>query len=444
MNEVQRTPSNPRRIVVIGGGFAGLRVARGLSGGGAAITLVDRHNYHVFQPLLYQVATAVLSPGDIAAPLRHILRRHRDVTTVLGDAQRIDTTARTVTLDHGAVLPYDYLVVATGATHAYFGHDEWRSTAPGLKTLDDALEIRRRVLLAFERAERESDSEARRALLTFVVIGAGATGVEMAGALSAIAREALVGEYRSIGPERARVVLLEGGPHVLPTFPPDLRRLARASLRDLGVEVRTDTMVTRIADGIVQAGDQRIRTGTVIWAAGVQASPLAKTLEVPLDRAGRVLITPELNVRDHPEVFVIGDLASLSIDGRPLPGLATVAQQQGDHAAKNIRRALRGQPLEPFRYRDRGMLATIGRWRAVAEIGDYHFDGALAWLVWLAVHLVKLVGFRNRASTLLQWMWSLATRDRGVRLITNDELVWNTPPAAAPPRAERRQAFRQA
>src|SRR4051812_4646113 len=260
MSHVQRTPASPPRIVVIGGGFAGLRVAKGLSGRGAAITLVDRHNYHVFQPLLYQVATAVLSPGDIAAPLRRILRRHRDVATVLGDAQRIDTTARTVTLDHGAVLPYDYLVVATGATHAYFGHDEWRSAAPGLKTLDDALDIRRRVLLAFERAEREADAAAREALLTFVVIGAGATGVEMAGALAAVARQTLVGEYRSIGPERARVLLLEGGPHVLPVFPPDLRRLARSALSEIGAEIRTDTMVTRVADVDVvarHAGSQR-------------------------------------------------------------------------------------------------------------------------------------------------------------------------------------------
>ena len=438
-------PSNPPCVVVIGGGFAGLRVAQRLSGSGAAITLIDRHNYHVFQPLLYQVATAVLSPGDIAAPLRRILRRHRDVATVLGDVQAIDTTARTVTLDHGDIVEYDYLVVATGATHSYFGHDEWRTVAPGLKTLDDALDIRRRVLLAFERAERESDPAARTALLTFVVIGAGPTGVEMAGALASIAKQALVGEFRSIGPERARVLLLDAASHVLPSFPADLRRHARADLRRLGVEVRTDTKVTGIADGIVNTGTERIRTATVIWAAGVQASPLAKTLRVPLDRSGRVIVTSELNVQSRPEVFVIGDLASLSVDGRPLPGLASVAQQQGSHAATNIRRAMRAQPLRPFKYRDRGMLATVGRWRAVAEIGDWHFDGTMAWFVWLMVHLLKLLGFRNRASVLLQWVWSLATLDRSVRLITRDDLVWDAPPASeAPRRVERRQAFRQA
>jgi NADH dehydrogenase len=441
---LERTPSQKRRVVIIGGGFAGLRVAKGLSGAGAAITLVDRHNYHVFQPLLYQVATAVLSPGDIAAPLRRILRRQRDVTTVLAEARAIDTARRTVTLDGGDLLEYDYLVVATGATHAYFGHDEWRRTAPGLKTLDDALEIRRRVLLAFERAEREPDPDARKALLTFVVIGAGATGVEMAGALTALAKQALVGEYRSIGPEGARIILAEGGAHVLPTFPPDLRRLARNDLRDLGVEVRTDTLVTSIADGAVQLGDERVRAATVIWAAGVQASPIAKTLGVPLDKAGRVFVTEELTVPGHPDVFVLGDLATLKVNGQMLPGLAAVAQQQGDQTAANIRRAIRGRPLRPFRYRDRGTMATIGRWRGVAEIGDWQFDGALAWLVWLTVHLMKLVGFRNRLSVLLQWLWVLATADRSVRLITRDDLVWDPQAADAPRRGERRTAVRQA
>jgi NADH dehydrogenase len=348
-----------------------------------------------------------LSPGDIAAPLRRIFRRHRDVTLMLGDVQRVDVESRTVTLDGGDTVGYDVLVLATGATHAYFGHDEWRRAAPGLKTLDDALEIRRRVLLAFERAEREQDALERQALLTFVVVGAGATGVEMAGALAGIAKQALVGEYRHIEPESARIILVEGGSYVLPAFPPDLRRAALADLQQLGVEVRTDTKVTH--------------------------------------RAGRVLVNPDLTVPGHANVFVVGDLAALSVNGRPLPGLAAVAQQQGDHAAKNIQRVWAGKPLRPFRYRDRGSLATIGRWRAVAEIGDWHFDGALAWFVWLAIHLRKLVGFRNRVSVLVQWLWSLTTLDRSVRLITRDDLVWDRDTPNDPPRfPERRGTLRPA
>ena len=421
--------SNLPRVVVIGGGFGGLAAAQALKRAPVTITLIDRRNHHVFQPLLYQVATAGLSPGDIAAPIRWILRRQRNVRVLLADARSIDVASRTVQLDEGT-LRYDYLIVATGATHAYFGHPEWEAHAPGLKTLDDALEIRRRMLLAYERAEREPDAHAQRRLLTFVVVGGGPTGVEMAGAMAEIARQTLADEFRRISTPLARVILVEAGPTILPTFPEDLRDAARRSLEKLAVEVREGTPVTHIDECGVDIGSERIAAGTVMWAAGVAASPLARSLGVPLDKAGRVPVTPELTLPDHPEVFVIGDLATLAgQDGRPLPGVAPVAQQQAAHAARNIRRLLEGQPLRPFRYRDYGNLATIGRASAIADFGRIHLSGYVGWLVWLFIHIMKLVGFRNRVLVLVQWAGAYLTYQRSVRLITGPVEPAQPPPA---------------
>jgi NADH:ubiquinone reductase (H+-translocating) len=408
------------QVVIIGGGFGGLAAAQSLKRAHVSITLIDRRNHHVFQPLLYQVATAGLSPGDIAAPIRWILRRQQNVRVLLADARAIDVANRTVQLDEGT-LRYDYLIVATGATHAYFNHPEWAQLAPGLKTLDDALEVRRRMLLAYEVAERETDPERRRRLLTFVIVGGGPTGVEMAGAIAEIARQTLAHEFRSIRPEQARVVLVEAGPTILATFPEDLRNAARRSLLRLAVEVREGAAVTSIhADG-VELGDERIDAATVIWAAGVAASPLARSLGVPLDRAGRVPVTPELTLPGHPEVYVIGDLATLpGPDGRPLPGVAPVAQQQAAHAARNIVRRIQRQPLRPFRYRNYGNMATIGRGSAIADFGRVHLSGFIGWLLWLFIHIMKLVGFRNRVLVLVQWAAAYLTYQRSVRLITGD------------------------
>ena len=412
------TDSQRPHVLIIGGGFGGLAAAQALKSADVSVTLIDCRNHHVFQPLLYQVATAGLSPGDIAAPIRWILRRQRNVRVLLAEARAIDVAARTVQLDEGT-LQYDYLIVATGSTHAYFGHPEWAPLAPGLKTLDDALEIRRRMLLAYEVAERESHAHERRRLLTFVVVGGGPTGVEMAGAIAEIARQTLADEFRNIAPERARVLLVEAGPTILSTFPEDLRASARRSLARLGVDVREGSPVTAIDECAVQVGDQRIDAGTVIWAAGVAASPLGRSLGAPLDRAGRVRVTPELTLPERSEVFVIGDLATLSgADGRPLPGVAPVAQQQAAHAARNIVRALERQPLRPFRYRDYGSLATIGRASAIADFGRVRLSGLLGWLVWLFIHIMKLVGFRNRVLVLIQWAAAYLTYQRSVRLIT--------------------------
>ncbi|HXE79178.1 MAG TPA: NAD(P)/FAD-dependent oxidoreductase [Vicinamibacterales bacterium] len=412
------------RVVIIGGGFGGLKAAQALKRAPVSITLIDRRNHHVFQPLLYQVATAGLSPGDIAAPIRWILRRQRNVRVLLAEARRIDVSGRMVHLDEGT-LSYDYLIVATGATHAYFGHPEWAAHAPGLKTLDDALEIRRRMLLAYERAERETDPAEQRRLLTFVVVGGGPTGVEMAGAMAEIARQTLADEFRSISTPQARVILVEAGPTILSTFPPDLRAKARRSLEALKVEVREGAPVTHIDECGVEIGGERIEARTVIWAAGVAASPLAQSLGVPLDRAGRVPVTPELTLPGHPEVFVIGDLATLAgPDGKPLPGVAPVAQQQAVHAARNIRRLIDGKPLRPFRYRNYGSLATIGRASAIADFGWIHLSGYLGWLVWLFVHIIKLIGFRNRLLVLIQWAGAYLTYQRSVRLITGS---WEPP-----------------
>ncbi len=415
-------------VVVVGGGFGGLYAAKALARDPVRVTLVDRRNHHLFQPLLYQVATAGLNPGDIAAPIRHVLRRQRNTTVLLAEATGVDVAGRRLLLSDGA-LDYDHLILAAGATHSYFGQDAWAAHAPGLKSIEDALEIRRRVFLAYERAERESDPAAQAAWLTFVVIGAGPTGVEMAGALAEIARHALSQEFRNIDPGRARVILLEGAGAVLPPYPEPLRERAREQLQALGVEVRTGSRVTAIDEGGVTLAGERIASRTVVWAAGVQGAPIARSLGVPLDRAGRVRVQADLTLPGHPEVQVIGDLAFLEQDGQPVPGVCPAAIQQGRHAAENVRRALRGQPPAPFRYVDKGSFATIGRGAAVGDVyGRLRLSGAPAWLAWLGIHIFFLIGFRNRAVTLFQWAYSYFTWRRGVRLITGER-----PEAPAPP-----------
>ena len=405
-------------IVIVGGGFAGLYTARGLRRAEAQITVVDRHNYHLFQPLLYQVATAGLNPSDIAAPIRGILGRQKNTRVLLGDVVSVDTEGRIVHMADGQ-LTYDHLVIATGATHSYFGHDEWEKAAPGLKTIDDALEIRRRVLLAFEAAEREDDPVKQSAWLTFAIIGAGPTGAELAGALSEIARQTMVRDFRRFHPESARVILIEGKDRVLPTYPPDLSEKARKQLVELGVEVITGATVTEVNDREVRIGDRVIPTRTILWGAGVQASPLAKSLGVPLDRAGRVLVEPDLTIPGHKNVFVLGDLAAVKQpDGSFVPGVAPAAIQEGQHTAMNLDRALRGQPLRAFRYRDKGSLATIGRAAAVADFGKFKLSGFAAWFAWLAIHIFFLIGFRNRFLVITQWAWAYLTYQRGARLIT--------------------------
>jgi NADH dehydrogenase len=414
------------RVVILGGGFGGLEAARALAGAAVDVTVIDRQNYHLFQPLLYQVATASLSPGDIASPIRWILRHQKNVRVLLAEVTTVDVRNRVVRLDDAPGLkevPYDFLIVTTGASHAYFGHTEWQDRAPGLKTLEDALEIRRRVLLAFEAAERVTDAAVERRLLTFVIVGGGPTGVELAGALGEIARRTLRRDFRNIRPESARIVLLEGGPHLLGAFPEKLRDAARRSLTRLGVEVRTGAMVIGVdTDGVTwrdgSGAEERLPAQTVLWAAGVAASGVAVSLGAPLDRAGRVLAEPTLSVPGHAEIFVAGDVCALQQDGKPLPGVAQVAMQQGRHAARNILRARAGQPLIPFRYRDYGNMATIGRGSAVADLRGLHVSGLPAWLLWLFVHITSLIGFRNRIAVLIEWAWAYLTFQRRVRLIT--------------------------
>jgi NADH dehydrogenase len=378
--------------------------------------------------MLYQVATAALSPGDVASPTRWILRHQKNVRVLLGDVKRVDPHERRVVVDDGSgsdagsSVSYDFLILASGSTHAYFGHPEWASRALGLKTLDDALEIRRQVLLAFEAAERETNDAAQRRLLTFVIVGGGPTGVELAGALAEIARQALRQDFRSIRPESARILLLEGGPAVLSTFPEPLRAKARASLERLGIEVRTHAIVTAVDEEGVKVGDERIAAQTVLWAAGVAASPLAQSLGAPLDRVGRVLTEPTLAVPGRPEIFVVGDLCSLQQDGRPLPGVAQVAMQGGAQAARNVLHAIRREPLERFRYHDYGNVAVIGRGSAVVDIGPLRASGFFAWVFWLFLHIFWLIGFRNRIAVLIEWAWSYVTMQRGVRLITGERL----------------------
>ncbi|HSY52211.1 MAG TPA: NAD(P)/FAD-dependent oxidoreductase [Thermoanaerobaculia bacterium] len=407
-----------KRVVIIGGGFGGLYAAKSLAHARVNITLVDRRNYHLFQPLLYQVATAALNPSDIAAPIRAVLSKQKNVSVIMGDATGIDPDRRIVTLSDGA-LAYDILIVATGATHSYFSHPEWEENAPGLKTIEDALEIRRRVLQAFEAAERESDPARQTAWLTFVIVGAGPTGVELAGALSEIARQTMIRDFRRINPSSARVILIEGLNRVLPPYPSVLSEKAAAQLRGLGVEVMTNAIVTSITDHDVRVGETIIPTRTVLWAAGVQASPLARSLGVPLDRAGRVAVEPDLTVPGHREVFVIGDLAAVkNADGSLVPGVAPAAIQEGTHAAANIVRMINGQPPLPFRYHDKGSLATIGRAAGVADFGRVKLSGFIAWAAWLTIHIFFLIGFRNRALVILQWAWAYVTFQRGARLIT--------------------------
>ena len=407
-----------KHIVIIGGGFGGKYAARALRRAQVRVTIVDRRNHHVFQPLLYQVAMAALSPGDIASPIRWILRRQSNVEVLLAEVREIDRARQRLILTDGE-LSYDYLIVASGATHAYFGHDEWRMIAPGLKTLEDALDIRRRVLLAFEHAERETDPGRRERLLTFVVIGGGPTGVEMAGALAEISRQSLARDFRHFDPSSARVILIEAGPSVLSAFPESLRDAARADLVRLGVDVRTGAAVTRVSAGRVEVGADVIPAETIIWAAGVAASPLGATLGAQIDRAGRVLIEPDLTVPGSRNVFVIGDLASLAgADGKPLPGVAQVAIQMGKHAAQNVMRGVEGQPYRPFVYKDLGNMATIGRASAVGDLGWLRLKGYIGWLAWLFVHILNLIGFRNRLVVLVQWAWSYFSYQRAIRLIT--------------------------
>ena len=411
--------SNPR-VVIVGSGFGGLLAARTLARHPVQITLVDRQNFHTFQPLLYQVATAGLSPGEIAAPIRWILRNRRNVEVLMAEVQDFDLARKVVKLSDSE-LGYDYLIVAAGASHAYFGHDEWEPFAPGLKTIEDALEIRRRVLLAFELAERQAASGKEQVQLNFVVVGGGATGVELAGTLSEIARRALANEFRTIDPQKTRVVLLEGGPRVLPAFPEDLSRSAARQLQRLGVEVHTSALVTQVTPGSVHMGETRLPAAVILWAAGVAASPLGKKLGAPVDRAGRVLVNPDLSLPGHPEVFVIGDLAALKDEnGKWLPGVAPVAMQEGKATAHNIAAELKGEPRKHFHYFNKGNLATIGRAAAVAEFGKIHISGFLAWLAWLFIHIFFLIGFRNRIIVLVQWAWSYFTYERAARLITGD------------------------
>ena len=406
-------------VVILGGGFGGLYAARALRRAPLRLTLVDRRNHHLFQPLLYQVATAALNPSDIAVPIRRVLRRQKNATVLLGEATAVDVAGRRVVLADGE-LPYDYLVIATGAAHSYFGHDDWSPYAPGLKTIEDALEIRRRILLAFEAAERDPDPETRRAWLSFVVIGGGPTGVELAGALADIARLILRTDFRSIDPASARVALIEAGPRILPAFAPALSEEAARELAGLGVEVITGAAATSVDATGVSLGERRLQARNVLWAAGVAASPIAGSLGIALDRAGRVPVAPDLTLPGHPEVFVIGDLAALRQDGKPVPGVAPAAKQMGRHAARNILRAVRGLPHVPFRYRDAGSLATIGRAAAVAEFGRLKLSGFIAWLAWLLVHIYFLIGFRNRLLVMLQWAWLYLRHDSGARLITGE------------------------
>ena len=419
---------NPPHVVIVGAGFGGLYAARALNNAPVRITVVDRRNHHLFQPLLYQVATAGLSPGEIAYPIRAVLGRQRNAQVLLAEVTAVNVQRRKVILRDGE-LDYDFLVLATGAGHSYFGHNEWEPWAPGLKTLEDALEIRRRILLAFEKAERETDDGRRQALLTFVIVGGGPTGVELAGAIAEISRRVMVEDFRAINPQEARILLVEAGPRILAAFPEELSAKAEESLKKLGVEVRKNCAVTSVAPEVIVAGGQTIPTRTTLWAAGVMASPLARSLEVPLDRAGRVQVQPDLTVPGQPEVFVVGDLAAfVHRTGKPLPGIAPVAIQQGRHAAHNIRRACRRESLEDFHYFDKGNLATIGRAAAVADLGRLRLSGFLAWLLWVFVHIFYLIGFRNRLVVMLDWMWAYLTFQRAARLITGDiDKIYSAP-----------------
>lgn len=406
-------------VVIVGGGFGGLAAARRLAKHPVRITLIDRQNHHLFQPLLYQVATAGLSPADIASPIRSLVAKHPNIEVRMCEVTGVDLAKKTVHRKDGADVAYDALIVAAGVRHAYFGRDEWERDAPGLKTLDDALEIRRRVLSAFEEAETEADPATRAALLTFVVVGAGPTGVELAGAIAELARFTVARDFRTYDPRQAHVVLVEAGPRILTAFDERLSAKAQDALRKMGVDVRLSTRVTEVRPDGVKLGDTFLPSRTVLWAAGVQGPPLAQALGVALDRMGRVKVRADLTIPGHPDAYVVGDLASFEVQGgQTLPGLAPVANQQGAHAADNVLAALHGQPRQPFSYLDKGIMATVGRAVGIAQTGRLKLSGFLGWLAWLFIHILFLVGFRNRLLVLIQWMWSYFTWGRGARLIT--------------------------
>lgn len=409
------------KVVIIGGGFGGLQAAKSLGNKFVQVTLVDRKNHHTFQPLLYQVATAVLSPGEIASPIRRILHKYKNVEVVLGEAIGIDREKRIVKLNDNSELTFDYLIIAAGARHSYFGHDEWENAAPGLKTVEDALEIRRRVLLAFELAEREAILTGKHEPLDFVVVGGGATGVELAGAIAGIARQALSSDFKAIDTKKARVVLYEGGDRILNTFSPELSEHAKKDLEDLGVEVHLNTFVTDLKEGNVKVGDKWIDCDVAIWATGVAASHLGKDLGAETDKAGRVLVNKDLSVANEKNIFVIGDMVNLNQEnGKPVPGVAPAAIQMADTAAGNILNDLNNKPRKDFKYWDKGSMATIGKSRAIVEAGRFKMTGFLAWLAWLFVHVISLIGFKNRLYVLSEWFWAYLTRERSARLITGD------------------------
>jgi len=426
---MKNTPEEKPRVVIVGAGFGGLEAAKKLACQGVLVTVIDRTNYHLFQPLLYQVATAALSPADIAAPVRAILSRWNNMEVILAEVESVDVAAKKIkTTD--MEIPYDFLILATGARHSYFGHNEWEKLAPGLKSLEDAIELRRRLLMAFEYAEKITDEAARKAAMTFVIIGGGPTGVEMAGAIAEIARYTLAKDFRHIDPSQARVILIEGEPRLLAGFPEDLSASAMKQLVDLGVEVRTSVRATNLTETGLQVGDEFIPCRVKIWAAGNNASFVGKTLGVPIDRVGRVMVNDDLTIPGHPEVQVIGDLANFSHQtGQPLPGVSPVAMQQGRHAARNILRMIKNREPQRFRYWDKGSMATIGRNKAVADLNFVHLSGLPAWLVWLFVHIIFLVGFRNRLAVLFQWAWAYFTFNAGARLITRNFQSETRPPA---------------
>lgn len=413
--------TNKPKVIIVGGGFGGLWAAKALANKPVEVTLIDRKNHHVFQPLLYQVATAVLSPGEIATPIRRILHYAKNIEVILGEITDFDTTGKTVTLDDGSLVPFDYLIVAAGARHAYFGHDDWETSAPGLKTIEDAVEIRRRVLLAFELAERQAYLTGDHDPLNFVVVGGGPTGVELAGAIAGIARQALAKDFKAIDTRKAKVVLFEGSDRVLGTFHPNLSASAKTQLEDLGVDVRLNSFVTDISPGKVKVGEDWIECDVVLWATGVAASPIGKRLSVATDKAGRVFVEPDLTIPDHKNVFVIGDMASLKQEnGEPVPGVSPAAMQMGTLTAKNILADLNNQPRRNFKYVDKGTMATIGRSKAIVDFQGLHFTGFIAWMMWLFLHIFFLIGFRNRVIVMMEWFWAYLTRERSARLITGD------------------------
>jgi NADH dehydrogenase len=419
MTAEQPRPATPHRVVIVGAGFGGLEAAFGLAGAPVTLTLVDRRNHHLFQPLLYQVATASLATSEIAWPIRHLMRDRPEVTTLFATVCGVDAPARRVLLEDGDALPYDTLVLATGARHAYFGHDEWEPFAPGLKTLEDATTLRRRILVAFERAERESDSARRAALLTFVIIGAGPTGVELAGTIAELARDTLPPDFRNIDTQKARVVLIEAGPRVLAGFADDLSAYAQASLENLGVEIVLGQPVTKCAADHVVYGGKRLDTTTIIWAAGVRASPAAEWLGAEADRAGRLQVLPDLTVPGHPDIFAVGDTVVIEAwHGKPVPGIAPAAKQQGRYVANAIKARLRGETPAPFRYSHAGSLAQIGERKAVIDFGRIKLRGTLAWWIWGIAHIYFLIGLRNRLSVAISWLWVYARNQRAARLIT--------------------------